>query len=162
LAELIRLKPAGRFEPLAERQELERRHRLENIELRDEHFEDRQNPLQRVVHAMRLASFQQPPRVIQLVQHFLEPQLVDLVNDDEQQFVVFGSGGPGMLEREELVEAQVAAVGDRLERGRVWRLVVRFGHVQKCTGGACVTAMTFMATSWLHGFTASWLLGNTL
>ena len=50
--------------------------------------------------------------VIELVQELLEPQLVDLVNDDEEHLVVLGPLRARLLQREELVDAQVAAVGD--------------------------------------------------
>ena len=53
LPELIGLESARRFEPLAKRQELERRHRLEDVELRDQHLEDRQDALERVLRAVR-------------------------------------------------------------------------------------------------------------
>src|SRR5262245_70394 len=84
LPELIRLKPARRVEPLAEAEELERRHCLENVELRDHHFEDRQDPLQRVLRAMRLVLFEQMADAIELVQQLLEPQLIDLMDHDEE------------------------------------------------------------------------------
>jgi hypothetical protein len=38
LAELVRLEPAGRLEPVPEAQKLERRHRLQNVELRHHHL----------------------------------------------------------------------------------------------------------------------------
>jgi hypothetical protein len=46
------------------------------------------------------------------VEDLLEPQLVDLVDDDEQDLVVLVRLGP--LEGEELVERQIAGVGERL------------------------------------------------
>ena len=53
LPELVRLESARRLQPIAERQELERRHRFEDVDLRDEHLQDRQDPLQRVLRAVR-------------------------------------------------------------------------------------------------------------
>ena len=50
--------------------------------------------------------------VVELVQHLLEPQLVDLVDDDEEHFVVLGPVGERVLELEQLVDGEVAAVGD--------------------------------------------------
>jgi hypothetical protein len=44
------------------------------------------------------------------VQEFFEPQLVDLMNDDEEQLVV--GGGLGALQLEQLGERQVAAVAE--------------------------------------------------
>jgi hypothetical protein len=51
--------------------------------------------------------------VVQLVQDLFEPQLVDLMDDDEQRLVVLKLTGARLLERQELVELQVARVGDR-------------------------------------------------
>ena len=113
LAKLIRLKPAGGLETLAERQELERRHRLENVELGDEHLENGQDALERVLRPVRVVGLEQQRRAIDLVQDLLEPELVDLVNDDEEQLVVLGPFGARALEIEQLVDVEVAAVGDR-------------------------------------------------
>ena len=49
---------------------------------------------------------------IDLVEDFLEPELVDLVNDDEEQLVVLGPLGARLLEGEQLVDMQIAAVGN--------------------------------------------------
>ena len=55
--------------------------------------------LQRVLRAVQLARIEQRDHVIDFVQHLLEPQLVDLVNDDEQHLVVFGAFGSRALQR---------------------------------------------------------------
>ena len=49
--------------------------------------------------------------VAELVEELLEPQLVDLVDDDEQQLVVLV--GARALGAEHLVEGQVRRVGQR-------------------------------------------------
>ncbi len=59
------------------------------------------------------ARVEQVDHVIELVQHLLEPQLVDLVNDDEEHLVMFGSLRPRALQREQLVDGEIAAVGNR-------------------------------------------------
>src|SRR5206468_1897866 len=97
----IGLKPARRLQPFAKAEELERRHRLEDVELRYHHLQNRENAFQRVLRAVRLIVFEQAPDVIEFVQQFLEPQLVYLMNDDEEHLVVFGPGGARLLEREE-------------------------------------------------------------
>jgi hypothetical protein len=58
LAELVRLKAAGRVEPLAKAEELERRHRFQDVELRHHDLEDRQDPFQRVLRRDAI----RPPR----------------------------------------------------------------------------------------------------
>ena len=53
----------------------------------------------------------------QLVADLLEPELVDLVDDDEQQLIVLGAvraGGPLDLEREQLRHLEVGRVRDGL------------------------------------------------
>jgi len=37
--------------------------------------------------------------IVELMQHFLEPELVDLVDDDEEGLVVLELPGPRLLER---------------------------------------------------------------
>ena len=52
---------------------------------------------------------------LQLVAERLEPELVDLVDDDEQQLVVLGSVGTGRaleLERQQLRDLEIRGVGD--------------------------------------------------
>src|SRR6188472_1997363 len=91
LPELIGLETAGRLEASAERQELERRHRLEDVELRHQHLEDRQDALERVLGPMALVVLKPMRDAIQFVQQFLEPELIDLMHDDEEHFVVLGT-----------------------------------------------------------------------
>src|SRR4029079_3651396 len=113
LPELIRLESARSFEPRPERYELQRCHRLEDVELCDEDFQDGEDALQGVLRAGCVVSGQQLPHPIEFMQEFLEPQLVDLMNDDEQELVVFRSSGARLLQREQFVNAQIAAVGNR-------------------------------------------------
>ena len=49
---------------------------------------------------------EQRDHMIDLVQHLLEPQLVDLVDDDEEHLVVFGAVGTRPLKREQLVDGR--------------------------------------------------------
>ena len=111
LAELRRLEPARRVEPVAEAGELARRHRLQHVDLGDDHLEDRQHPPQRVHDRRRVPVLEQLLGAAELVEELLEPQLVDLVDDDEQHLVVLVR--PRALGAEHLVEGQVAGVGQR-------------------------------------------------
>ena len=69
--------------------------------------------LQRVLRAMRLVAFEQLRHAIDLVQHLLEPELVDLVNDDEQHLVVLRPFRARLLQGEEFVDLQVGVVCGR-------------------------------------------------
>ena len=132
LAELVRLEPAGGLEPFPEGLELERRHGLEDVQLRDEHLQDGEDALHRVLDPRGVAGIQPPDHLIDLVEDLLEPQLVDLVDDDEEHLVVLGTRGSGALEREELVDGQVAAVG----HGSIGHAdsLPEEGRVQGCRG----------------------------
>ena len=113
LAELERLEAAPRLQPVAKREELERRHRLQHVNLRHDHLEDREHALERVQRARRVPRFQQRVQVVQLVQHLLEPQLVHLVDDDEQGLVVLRPIGHRSLATEQLVEPQITRIRER-------------------------------------------------
>ena len=60
------------------------------------------------------------------MEELLEPELVDLVDHDEEHLVVLRPVGARSLEREEFLEAEVAGVGDRCPRAG-WRKETR-GH----------------------------------
>ena len=53
-----------------------------------------------MLRAIRIARLEERDDVIDFVQHLLEPQLVDLVNDDEEHLVVFGAFGARALQRQ--------------------------------------------------------------
>ncbi len=116
LAELRGLEAARGAEGLPEPGELGRRHGLQHVQLRHHDLQDGQRPPQRAHGVRRLAGLQLGLELAQLVQQLLEPQLVDLVGDDEQHLVVLGR--PGLLGREQLIQAQVAGVGDGLSHAR--------------------------------------------
>ena len=112
LPELVGLKTARRFEPLAEGEEFERRHRLEDVQLRDHDLEDGQDPLQRVLRAMRFLVVKELANAVEFVQQLLEPELVHLMDDDEQQLVVLRPLRARLLQRQQLVDLQVAGIRD--------------------------------------------------
>ena len=78
----------------------------------DHHLQDRQDPFERVLCPGRFVLFEKRLHAIELVQQLLEPQLVHLMNDDEEHLVVLGTGRPRLLQRQELFELQIGAVGD--------------------------------------------------
>ena len=65
-----------------------------------------------MLRAIRVAGLEQDDHAIDFVQHLLEPQLVDLVNDDEEHLVMFGAFRARPLQLEQLVDREIAAVGD--------------------------------------------------
>ncbi len=115
LAELRRLEPARGAEPVAEPGELGGRHGLEHVELGDHDLQDGQRPPQRAHGVRGAAGLEFGLQLAELVQQLLEPQLVDLVDDDEQHLVVLAR--PGLLRRKQLIEPQVAGVGDGFSHG---------------------------------------------
>ncbi len=73
--------------------------------------------------ARQLVLAQELDRRVDLVKDQLEPQLRDLVLDDEQQLVVLGRGTDRLLRAEQLVELEVGLVAD---------LAVRTGSRFRC------------------------------
>ena len=110
LAELRGLEAARSAERVPEPGELGRRHGLQHVQLRHHDLQDGQRPPQRAHGVRGLAGLELGLELAQLMQQLLEPQLVDLVDDDEQHLVVLGR--PGLLSREQLVQPQVVGVGD--------------------------------------------------
>src|SRR6185436_19512921 len=98
--------------PVAESEKVERRHRPEHIDLGDERLENGQDALQSRSGKRRVVAAQHPRQIVELVQYFLEPQLVDLVNDDEEGLVVLQLPSSRVLELQEFVELEIAGVRD--------------------------------------------------
>ena len=90
-AEARRLEPRRGVEPIAEGEELEGRHRLEHVDLRDQRLEDLQDAVEQVERSVGVAFLEGQLHALQLVAQLLEPQLIDLVDDDEQQLVMLGA-----------------------------------------------------------------------
>ena len=61
---------------------------------------------------LEIGLLQQRAQAVALMQLLTEPQFVHLVDDDEQELVVFGRVGDDLLERQQFGNLQVAAVGD--------------------------------------------------
>src|SRR5436190_11183916 len=112
LTELRRLKAAPRLEAVPKCEKAQRRNGLEYVDLRDQRFENREDPLQGRSRVRRVVGPEPSLQVIELVQDFLEPELVDLVDDHEQCLIVFKHTRTRGLESQELVELQVTRVGD--------------------------------------------------
>ena len=76
---------------------------------------DRVHTLQVVTCALGVACEEAVANRLELEQKLLEPELVRLVDHDEQELVVDGWVREELLEREELGELQVAAVGEEVD-----------------------------------------------
>src|SRR5258708_8952266 len=110
LAELHRLEAAGPRKLRAKGEESLRRHRLQDIDLLDEKLFDDVDALQVMKRKEHVVGIDSVARGRQLEEHDLEPQLVDLVGDDEKQLVMLGA--QPVLKLEELRHLEVCAVGE--------------------------------------------------
>ena len=84
LTELSGLKPRGGVQPVAKTRKRHRRHRFEDVELPDERLHNRSRSFERVDRAVQIVVRKITLDLVHLVQQNLEPQFVDLMNDDEQ------------------------------------------------------------------------------
>jgi hypothetical protein len=78
----------------------------------DHQLEDREDPLERRQRPRVGSFFEHALQVDDLVDQDLEPELVDLVNDDEEDLVVLFGAWP--LRAEHLLERKVGRVVQRL------------------------------------------------
>src|SRR5438876_7064499 len=110
---LHRLKSRCGLEPIAETRERRRRHRLENVHLRHQHLHNCPYPLERMNRPEGIARGEISPYFLELMEQLLEPQLVGLMNDDEEHLVVLGGRGTWLLKREQLLKIEIACVSQR-------------------------------------------------
>ncbi len=88
LAELYRLEAARRIQVVAKGIEFLRRHRLEDIDLLFEQPLNRVNAAEELRRAQKIIGVERRDRRLQLVQELLEPELIDLMDNDEEQLVM--------------------------------------------------------------------------
>ena len=134
LAELAGLEARRRLQALTEGQELDRRHRLDHVELRDDELEDRQDALEGGERARVVAGFEHLLEVAELVDQLLEPELVDLVDDDEEDLVVLVRCRP--LRAEDLLEREVRRVRERSLLAHPASLNSSRAMISRCTSDA--------------------------
>src|SRR5438874_11628181 len=101
---LHRLKSRCGLEPIAETRERRRRHRLEDVHLRHQHLHNCPYPLERMNRPEEIARGEISPYFLELMEQLLEPQLVGLMNDDEEHLVVLGARGMWVGKREALLK----------------------------------------------------------
>ena len=117
LAKLRALEPTRTREETPEREKRHRRHRLKHIDLLHHRLQDGQHALERCARRLDLIRDQALRESIAFMQLLLKPQLVHLVNDDEEHLVVLKSSRRrivrrGDLQREKFRNFEVTAVGD--------------------------------------------------
>ena len=87
LAELGRLESRGALQPVAEGDERHGGHRLQYVELTDQRLHQGSHAFEARNGAVQIVGGELPLDRVELPQQLLEPQLVDLMDDDEQQLV---------------------------------------------------------------------------
>src|SRR6266508_4616621 len=102
--ELGRLEAGGRKQEVAEIEEVERRHRLQHLELLDQQLEDFVDAVQPMDDAPEILILYHLAAeigldAVELVQNLFEPQLVGLMHDDEQHLIVRAAPVPRALRR---------------------------------------------------------------
>src|ERR1051326_577392 len=113
LAKLHRLKSGRGLEPVTKAGETRRRHGFENIDLRDQHFHDRADPFKRVDCAEEIAAREIAIYFREFMKQLLEPELVGLMNDDEEHFVVLRRNGTRFLQGEKVFQVEVTRVSEQ-------------------------------------------------
>jgi hypothetical protein len=111
LAELHGLEAARGVELVAEAEEVDRRHRLEDVYLRDEQLLYLGDAADGARRDGRAVFAHGAGRGVYLVEHLLEPELVRLVDGDEEQLVVVRRVGQALLQPDQLGHAQVLVIG---------------------------------------------------
>ena len=132
LAELFALETGGAVQHFAELEEIERRHRLEHVDLVIEQLPDLDHALEAMhdhVHVgaviIRGRFAQHFAGREQLMQDLFEPKLVGLVHDDEEHFIVRDElaflEAERLLQFEQPLDPEVIAVILQLTRAAVHR-----------------------------------------
>src|SRR5258707_673663 len=111
LAKLPGLKPRCCLQPVAKTRKRRWRHRFENVDLCHKYFHDGAHTLERVDRSSELAGGKISLYFVKLMQQLLKPELVRLMDDDEQRLIVFRRPGARLLKREQLLQIKIACVG---------------------------------------------------
>jgi hypothetical protein len=113
LAELHGLEPRSGVEVVAKPEEVLGPHGLQDPDLVDEQVLDLHDAAQQARGLADPAGVQVGHRAVHLVEGELEPELVDLMDDDEERLVVMGRVREPFLQGEQLGDLQVLPVGER-------------------------------------------------
>src|SRR3954452_7183437 len=96
-AKLNRLKTGRGLQPVAKTRKRRRRHCLQDVDLTNKGLHDRAGPLEGMDRAEQIARAEVALYLLELVQELFEPELVGLVDNDEQHFIVLGRTGARIL-----------------------------------------------------------------
>ena len=90
--------------------ELLRRHRLENVDLLFDQPLDCVNAAKMLRDAEQIVAVERRHGCVDLVQQLLEPELVDLMDDDEEHLVVVLRPRERLLQAEKLLYLQIGTI----------------------------------------------------
>ena len=86
------------------------RHRLQDVDLLFEQSLDRVNAAKPLGSRGQVVAVEREHSGVQFVQYLFEPQLVNLMDDDEEHFVVMRRTRERLLQGEELVNFKIGSV----------------------------------------------------
>src|ERR1700683_2358534 len=119
LSKLLGLKATCRIQFAAEGEEVRGKHGFENGELIDEHAHDfgaaakQTRGFVNTIARSRISA--RGAKVgnhgVEIAQKLLEPELVSVMNDNEQQFVVMRRGRDWVMERQQFRDAKIGTIG---------------------------------------------------
>src|SRR6202011_2250156 len=90
LSKLDRLKAGRGFEAITKTRERRGRHRFEDVDLCYQHLHNRPDALEGVNRSKQIIRRKIFVNFLKLVKQLLEPELIRLMDDDEQHFIVLG------------------------------------------------------------------------
>src|SRR6266481_8554814 len=106
-SKLHRLKSRCSLEPVPKTRERRRRHRFENIYLGDQDLHDCAHTFECVNRAEKIARGKISLYLFELMQQLLEPQLVRLMNDDEENLIMLRRTRAWLLKCEQLLKVKI-------------------------------------------------------
>src|ERR1051325_2692995 len=129
LAKLHRLKAARWIQLIARTEEANRRHRRQNVNLRDQQLLDLDDPAQRERRFRDSINLHQSDGGVDLVQDLLEPKFIRLMHRDEEQLIVMSGRRQARLQVDQFRHAQIFVVRERsvfaVFVGHFWSAVAR-------------------------------------
>src|SRR5687767_15837659 len=103
---------------------------------------------------MRLLVGEELANAVEFVQQLLEPELVHLMDDDEQQLVVLRPLRARLLQRQQLIDFQVAGIRDGWighEISPDWRRAPSYASKRGCRNASDTTQLSYADEAGHHG-----------